>query len=38
VQKLLERHHLQRRELRPGDSLSIRNDNERQLDDHFSNA
>jgi formylglycine-generating enzyme required for sulfatase activity/tetratricopeptide (TPR) repeat protein len=31
VQKLLEQHHLQRRELRPGDSLSIRNDNERQL-------
>ncbi len=31
VQKLLEQHHLERRELRPGDSLSIRNDNERQL-------
>ncbi|MSR53796.1 MAG: hypothetical protein EXS09_10970 [Gemmataceae bacterium] len=31
VQKLLEQHHLQRRELRPGDSLSIRNDNEREL-------
>ena len=31
VQKLLEQHQLQRRELRPGDSLSIRNDNERQL-------
>jgi tetratricopeptide (TPR) repeat protein len=31
VQKLLEQHQLQRRELRRGDSLSIRNDNERQL-------
>ena len=31
VQKLLEQHQLQRREVRPGDSLSIRNDNERQL-------
>jgi formylglycine-generating enzyme required for sulfatase activity/serine/threonine protein kinase len=31
VQQLLEQHQLQRRELRPGDSLSIRNDNERQL-------
>ncbi len=31
VQKLLEQHQLQRRELRPGDSLSIRNDGERQL-------
>jgi tetratricopeptide (TPR) repeat protein len=31
VQKLLEQHHLQRREVRPGDSLSIRNDGERQL-------
>ncbi len=31
VQKLLEQHQLHRREVRPGDSLSIRNDNERQL-------
>ena len=31
VQKLLEQHQLQRRELRPGDSLSIRSDTERQL-------
>jgi formylglycine-generating enzyme required for sulfatase activity/tRNA A-37 threonylcarbamoyl transferase component Bud32 len=31
VQKLLEQHHLQCREVRPGDSLSIRNDTERQL-------
>ncbi len=31
VKKLLEQHRLQRRELRPGDSLSIRNDAERQL-------
>jgi formylglycine-generating enzyme required for sulfatase activity/serine/threonine protein kinase len=31
VQKLLEQHQLQHRELRAGDSLSIRNDNERQL-------
>jgi tetratricopeptide (TPR) repeat protein len=31
VQKLLEQHQLQRRAMRPGDSLSIRNDNERQL-------
>ena len=31
MQKLLEQHQLQRRELRPGDSLSIRNDTERQL-------
>ncbi len=31
VQKLLEPRQLQRRELRPGDSLSIRNESERQL-------
>ena len=31
VQKLLEQHQLHDREVRPGDSLSIRNDNERQL-------
>ncbi len=31
VQKLLEQHQLHRREVRPGDSLSIRSDNERQL-------
>jgi hypothetical protein len=31
VLKLLEQHQLQRRELRPRDSLSIRGDNERQL-------
>jgi tetratricopeptide (TPR) repeat protein len=31
VQKLLEQHQLQRREVRPGDSLSIRNEGERQL-------
>ncbi len=31
VQKLLEQHQIQHRELRAGDSLSIRNDNERQL-------
>ncbi len=31
VVKLLEQHQLQRREVRPGDSLSIRNEGERQL-------
>jgi hypothetical protein len=31
VMQLLEQHHLQRREVRAGDSLSIRNDKERQL-------
>jgi serine/threonine protein kinase len=31
VMKLLEQHQLQRREVRPGDSLSIRNEGERQL-------
>ncbi len=31
VQKLLEQHQLAKREVRPGDSLSIRNDGERQL-------
>lgn len=31
VMKLLDQHQLQRRELRPADSLSIRSDNERQL-------
>src|SRR5262249_38914654 len=31
VMRLLEQHQLQRRELRPADSLSIRSDNERQL-------
>jgi hypothetical protein len=31
VLKLLEQHQLQRREVRPGDSLSIRNEGERQL-------
>jgi serine/threonine protein kinase len=31
VQKLLQQHRLHRREVRPGDSLSIRNDHERQL-------
>jgi tetratricopeptide (TPR) repeat protein len=31
VQKLLEQHQLQRRAVRPGDSLSIRNDAEREL-------
>ncbi|MFO0880947.1 MAG: serine/threonine-protein kinase [Gemmataceae bacterium] len=31
VQKLLEQHQLQKREVRPGDSLSIRNDEERGL-------
>jgi tetratricopeptide (TPR) repeat protein len=31
VQKLLEQHQLQRREVRAGDSLSIRNEGERQL-------
>jgi uncharacterized protein (TIGR03067 family) len=31
VMKLLEQHRLQRREVRPGDSLSIRNEGERQL-------
>jgi tetratricopeptide (TPR) repeat protein len=31
VMKLLEQHHLQRREVRAGDSLSIRNEGERQL-------
>jgi serine/threonine protein kinase len=31
VMKMLAQHQLHKRELRPGDSLSIRNDNERQL-------